>query len=213
MKKLVLLLALAFAVIRRATARPRALEAAGRQRHHRPRRLGHRARPRQDRRRRRLRHDLRPGRGRFQSRRDQLPQLHGPPRRGRGRIAHLSGPAHEALHRSRRPQEAVRRQPRLAQVADERLGRRPELLSRHPPRREAARHPALRTLDGPLLHRRQHRRRYREDQSQPARSPSTARSPSPALAAPQTRSPNPSPPAPTAWRSRPPTPPAITRCC
>ena len=50
---------------------------------HHPRRLGHRPRPRQDRRRRGVRHDLRPGRGRLQPRRDRTtsPRSAAPPRR------------------------------------------------------------------------------------------------------------------------------------
>lgn len=49
----------------------------------------------------------------------------------------------------------------LAADADDRLGRRPELLSRHPPGGEAQGDQPLRTLDGAELHRGQHRRRYR----------------------------------------------------
>ena len=46
--------------------------------------------------------DVRPGRGRLQSRRDELHQRDGAPGRSRGRVQDLSGSAHEALHRSRR---------------------------------------------------------------------------------------------------------------
>ena len=52
----------------------------------------------------------------------------GPAGGGRGRIEDLPGSAHEALHRSRRVEEAVRRQSRLAAEAHERLRRRAELL-------------------------------------------------------------------------------------
>src|SRR5262249_2445048 len=45
--------------------------------------------------------------------------------------------------------------------ADECLRRRPQFLSLHASRCEAPRHHAIRTVDGPHLHRRQHRRRHR----------------------------------------------------
>ena len=44
--------------------------------------------------------DIRPGRRRLQSRRDQLHQRHGTAGGGRRRVQDLSGPAHEAVHRS-----------------------------------------------------------------------------------------------------------------
>ena len=139
------------------------------ERHDHPRRLGHPARLREDRRRRGLRRDLRPGRGRLQPGRDQLPQRDGPPGRSRGRGRGLPRPADEAVHRPRRHEGAVRSEPGLAEGADERLGRRPELLPRHAPRGEAAGHHALRAVDGAHLQRGQHRRRHRASQPEPAR--------------------------------------------
>ena len=44
--------------------------------------------------------DLRPGRGRLQSRRDELHQRDGPAGGGRRRVQNLSGSADEAVHRS-----------------------------------------------------------------------------------------------------------------
>ena len=58
--------------------------------------------------------------------------------------------------------------PAWLQDADERLGRRPELLPLEASRREAARDHALRAVDGAVVHRRQHRRRHRA--REPARS-------------------------------------------
>src|SRR5690348_16584037 len=49
----------------------------------------------------------------------------------------------------------------MAQETDERVGRRDELVPGHACRRASEGHRALRTVDGALLHRRQHRRRYR----------------------------------------------------
>ena len=131
--------------------------------------LGHPAHLRQDRRRRGVRRDVRAGRRRLQSRRDQLPQCDGPARRGRGRVADLPRPADEAVHRSRRSEGAVREEPRLAEGADERLGGRAELLPAHASRREAARDHAVRAVDGAELHRGQHRRRHRARQPHAAR--------------------------------------------
>jgi carboxymethylenebutenolidase len=130
-------------------------------RHHHPRRLGHPARLRKDGCRRGLRPDVRPGRRRLQPRGNQLPQRHGTPGRGRGRIGNLPRPAHEALHRPGRARGAVRKEPAVAQAPDERVGRRPQLLPLQEPRREAPRHHALRAVDGALLQRGQHRRRHR----------------------------------------------------
>ncbi len=90
----------------RARAGP--VEAGGGRRHHHPRRLGHRPRARQDGRGRRVRHGVRPGRGRLQPGRDQLYQRHGPPGRDRGRLADVARPAHEAVHRPRLGQGPVR---------------------------------------------------------------------------------------------------------
>ena len=104
-------------------------------RHDHPRRLGHPARARQDRRRRGVRHDLRAGRGRLQSHRDELPELDGPAGGGRRRERDLSRPADEAVHRSRAAEGAVRGEPGLAEGADGRVGRRPELLPVHAPGR------------------------------------------------------------------------------
>ena len=64
---------------------------------------------------------------------------------------------------------ALRRLAAVAQVADGRLGRRSQLLSRQAPGCHAARHPALRAVDGAVLHRGQHRRRHRERRSRQAR--------------------------------------------
>ena len=86
-----------------------------------------------------VRPDLRAGRRRLQPRRDELPELHGPAGRGRRRGRDLARPADEALHRSRRSEGAVPGQPRLAEEADGRLGRRPELLPRNASPGEAAR--------------------------------------------------------------------------
>ena len=47
-----------------------------------------------------------------------------------GEARDLARPAHEAVHRSRQHEGEVRGEPGVAQDADERLGRRPELLSR-----------------------------------------------------------------------------------
>jgi acyl-homoserine lactone acylase PvdQ len=59
------------------------------------------------------------------------------------------------------PEGRLRQEPRLAEGADERLGRRPELLPGHPSQREAAHYHQVRAVDGAELQRRQHRRRYR----------------------------------------------------
>ena len=76
-----------------------AMAARSRQRYDHTRRLGDRSCTRQNRRRRRLRHGVRAGRGRLQSRRDKLHQRDGTPRRNRGRIENLSRSADEAVHR------------------------------------------------------------------------------------------------------------------
>jgi hypothetical protein len=94
---------------------------------------------RQDRRRRRVRPHVRAGRRRLQPRRDQLPQRDGPPGRGRGRGGDLARPAHEALHRPRGDEGAVPKEPGLAEGADGRVGRRPQLLPAHAPGGDAAR--------------------------------------------------------------------------
>ncbi len=60
-------------------------------------------------------------------------------------------------------------EPGLAEGADERVGRRAELLPLHAPRGEAPGHHALRAVDGADLQRGQHRRRHR------ARGPPRAR--------------------------------------
>ena len=59
----------------------------------------------------------------------------------------------------------LRVEPGVAAGADGCVGRRPELLPREAPEREAARHHALRAVDGAELHRGQHRRRHREGES------------------------------------------------
>ena len=86
-----------------------------------------------------------------------------------GRLAEAEGergdlprPPHEAVHRSRQPAVALRVEPRFAESADGRVGRRAQLLPVHAPAREAARDRLFRTLDGALVHRREHRRRHRE---------------------------------------------------
>jgi hypothetical protein len=76
-----------------------------------------------------------PGRGRLQPGRTELHQRDGAPGRSRGREnGSLARPAHEALHRwAGRHEGQVRGQPGLAEEADERLGRRPELVpGQHP---------------------------------------------------------------------------------
>ena len=117
---------------------------------------------RQDRRRRRVRADVCAGRGRLQPRRDQLHQFARPARRGRGREGNLARPADEALHRSRRHEGQVQREPGLAEGADGRLGRRPQFLSRHASQREAARDHQVRAVDGAVVQRGQHWRRHRK---------------------------------------------------
>ena len=52
--------------------------------------------------------------------------------------------------------------PDVAEDADERVGRRPELLPLQAPRGEAAGHHAIRAVDGAHLQRGQHRRRHRD---------------------------------------------------
>ena len=52
-----------------------------------------------------------------------------------GESADLPRPADEALHRPGRDQGAVREEPGVAEGADERVGRRPQLLPAHPSRR------------------------------------------------------------------------------
>ena len=113
----------------------RGLAAPGAKRHDHPRRLGHRARPRQDRRRRRVRHDLRAGRRRLQPRRDELLN-------SLGRLAEAEGETE--IYRDLRmklfidPDELKAQyaaEPGVAEDADERLGRRPELLPLHASRK------------------------------------------------------------------------------
>ena len=66
-------------------------------------------------------------------------------------------------------------EPGVAEDADERLGRRPELLPLQASAGEAARDHALRAVDGADLQRRQHRRRHREGQPERSSRRSTAR--------------------------------------
>ena len=66
-------------------------------------------------------------------------------------------------------EEGIRGKPGMAADAHERIRRRLELLPVQAPRGEAESHSAIRALDGAQLYRRQHRRRYRAGQSQPAR--------------------------------------------
>ena len=115
---------------RRRRYRRRSLVPPGPQRHHHARRLGHRARAWPHRRRRRVRSHVRTGRGRLQSRRDELPQRDGAPGRGRRGERDLPRPAHEAVRESRQHEGAVRDEPALAQVAHGRLGRWAQLLPR-----------------------------------------------------------------------------------
>ena len=58
-------------------------------------------------------------------------------------------------------EEAICGQPGVAEEADERFRRRPELLPVQASGSEAAGHSAIRAMDGAQLHRRQHRRRHR----------------------------------------------------
>jgi hypothetical protein len=55
-----------------------------------------------------------------------------------GEKAIWSRPAPEAVHRSGRAEGRLRQEPDMAEGADERLGRRAELLSGHPSERETA---------------------------------------------------------------------------
>ena len=110
--------------------------------------------------------DVRAGRRRLQSRRDELHQLHGPAGRGGGRERSLARPAHEAVHQSRHDEGEVRGESGVAEEADERLGRRAQLLPVQASRRHAAGHQAFRAVDGADVQRRQHRRRHREGESQ-----------------------------------------------
>ena len=223
MKKIIVLVALTLSACAAQTAPHRRqsgvcrLEAARAGHHHRPRRLGHAARLRQDRRRRRVRPDVRAGRRRLQPRRNQLHQLAGPARRGGRREGDLARPAHEALHRSRRPEGEVRREPAVAEGADGRLGRRPQLLPGHASRREAARDHEVRAVDGAQLQRRQHRRRHRARQpdaargfygDKPATTTARARGDGARLAPPQRSRPDR-----TASRSPARTPRRARRCC
>ncbi len=114
-------------------------------------------------------------------------------RRGRGRSGDLAGPAAEAVHRPGRAEGAVRAEPGLAEGADERLGRRAELLPGDAPGGEAAGDHAFRAVDGAQLHRGQHRRRHRARIARRARRRSTAGRGSDA----------PAWPTPASWRSEP----------
>ena len=142
---------------------------AGEERHDHARRLGHRARLRQDRCGRRVRPDLRAGRGRLQPRRDELHQFDGAARGGRGREGDLSRSPDEALHQSGLDAGEVRGEPRVAAEALRRVGRRPQLLPVQASRGEAARHQAVRAVDGAHVQRGEHRRRHRKRESRPAR--------------------------------------------
>ena len=219
MKKLVLLIVLAG--VARCPAGGgrqgrRRLGEAGPGHHDHPRRLGHCARLGQDRCRRGVRRDVRAGRGRLQPRRDELPELDGPPGGGRGRSGDLPRPADEAVHRPGRHEGAVPEEPRVAEEADERVRRRPELLPLQASRREAARDHAFRAVDGADLQRGEHRRRHREGEPEPARGVLRQDA---AEDARRTRPPrrnwtaSSSRPDRTAPRSRRPTPRRTTRCC
>ena len=136
----------------------------------------------------------------------------GPAGRGRGRERDLAGPADEAVHRPGQHEGEVRGEPRLAQVADGRLGGRAQLLPRHAPAGEAARHHAVRAVDGAHVQRGQHRRRHREHLAARARGVlrrqrrAGPRRPSERRARRSRR-------ARTASRSRRRTPSTSTRCC
>ncbi len=145
-----------------------ALGAAGPERHNHPGQLGHRARLRENGCRCGLRRRVRSGRGRFQSRRDQLHKRDGAAGGGRGRVEDLSGPANEAFHRARHAEKAVCGKPGMAEDAHECVRRRLKLLPLQAPRSETEGHPAIRAVDGTQLHRGQHRRRYRARESQSA---------------------------------------------
>ena len=141
--------------------RDRPLGGYGRAGHHHPRRLGDRPRPRRHRRRRGLRHGVRPGGGRLRAHRGQLclrPRAH---RHGHGRGRHMAGPARPHVRGPGLAEGAVRGEPGVAEGAHGRVRRRAQLLAVQAPGRGPHRHPALRAVDGPLLHRGEHRRRYR----------------------------------------------------
>jgi len=110
-----------------------------------------------------------PGRGRLQSRRDQLPQRHGPPGRGRRRVEDLPGPAHEALHRPRGLKTDYAASPAwLRKLMDAFADGLNFYLYKHPEVKPRVIR-RFRAVDGAELHRRQHRRRYRNRGPGPAR--------------------------------------------
>ena len=168
---------------------------------------------RKNRRRRRLRHDVRAGRGRLQSRRDELPQRDGAPGGGGGRIQDLSGPADEAVHRPGGVEEPIRGKSGVAEDADECLRRRAELLPCQASRGEAASDPALRAMDGAFVHGGQHRRRHRagEPQSTAGVLRQGCRSGRRSTGSPRANRRNPADR--TAWPSRPSNTSGTTRCC
>ena len=148
---------------RRLRRRGGALEGGRRAGEHRAGRLGHSPRPRPQRRGRGVRRDLRSGGGRLRAHRGQLsgsPRAHGGGARGGG---DLGRPAHAPLHRSAGAEGGLCFEPAVAEGADGRLGGRPELLSRDPPRGPPEGLDPVRAVDGAELHRGQHRRRCRED--------------------------------------------------
>ena len=112
-----------------------------------------------------------------------------------------------------RHEGAVPEEPGVAEGADERLGRRPELLPAQASGGEAARDHAIRAVDGAHLQRGQHRRRHRAGQPDAARGVLRQR-PEDADRGPSRRSRRPqSRPDRTASPSRRRTPAASTRCC
>ena len=123
----------------------------------------------------RVRHDLRAGRRRLQSRRDQLP---------RRRSAVLPKPrARRAVYQDLRqklfvdPEDlpsAYGASPPGCKLLMNAWADGLNYLSHHPPGRHAARHQPLRAVDGAELHRGQHRRRHRAHLAQRARRHSTA---------------------------------------
>ncbi len=134
-------------------------------------------------------------------------------RRGRGRAGDLAGPAAEAVHRPGALKKLYAQSPGWLQRADGRLGRRAQLLPRHPSAGASARDHPLRAVDGAVVHRGQHRRRHRAGRPWRARGV-LRRRPGDAAAG---RGPDPSSwssrPARTASRSRRSAPPMATRCC
>src|ERR1700722_15483943 len=135
---------------------------ACRERAHRARQLGHRACLWQIRRRHGVRYDLRASRGRLRPHRTELPRELGDVGAGRRRGSRIQRSSRASVRRPAPPAAGLSRKPGVAQVADGGLVGRTELLSVEKSRRYAEGHPSLRALDGAVVHRRQHWRRYRK---------------------------------------------------